>query len=300
MMEMNSVASNKNKNKHKRYLETSAEVLFFILTLASILAVALICGFIFVNGIPAIYKIGVKEFLFGIEWMPTATPPRFGIFPMILGSIYVTAGAIVIGVPIGVLTAIYMAGFSSKRYYKTLKTALNLMAGIPSIVYGFFALMVIVPFFKKLFGGSGFSMLTAMVVLGIMILPTIIGLSEAAIRAVPKSYYEGALAMGVTHEYAMGLVVVPAAKSGILSAVILGVGRAIGETMAVVMIAGNQPNIPTSLFKGARTMTSNIIMEMAYAAGLHREALLGTGAILFIFILIINILFNAVNRRALK
>lgn len=300
MLEMNSVAAKKKSNKTKRYIENSAEVLFFIITTISILAVALICGFIFINGIPAISKIGVKEFLLGTEWMPTATPQKFGILPMIVGSVYVTIGAIIIGVPIGLLTAIYMAGFSNKKYYKFLKTALNLMAGIPSIVYGFFALMVIVPFFKKVFGGSGLSLFTAMVVLGIMILPTIIGLSEAAIRAVPKSYYEGALAMGLTHEYAIGKVVVPAAKSGILSAAILGVGRAIGETMAVVMIAGNQAIIPTNILKGARTMTSNIILEMAYAAGLHREALLATGAILFIFILLINLLFNMVNRRALR
>ncbi len=300
MMELNSIASNKKSNKGKRYIENSAEVLFFIITTISILAVAVICGFIFANAIPAISKIGIKEFLLGTKWMPTATPPKFGILPMIVGSFYVTIGAIVIGVPIGIMTAIYMAGFANKKYYKLLKTSLNLMAGIPSIVYGFFALMVIVPFFKKIFGGSGLSLFTAMVVLGIMILPTIIGLSEAAIRAVPKSYYEGALALGLTHEYAMAKVVVPAAKSGVLSSVILGVGRAIGETMAVVMIAGNQAIIPTNILKGARTMTSNIILEMAYAAGLHREALLATGAILFIFILIINVLFNMVNRRSVQ
>ncbi len=284
-----------NRNK-RRYLEKSAEYLFLLLTLGSIVSVALICLFIFAGGIPAIAKIGFSEFIFGTKWIPTGTPPSFGILPMIVGSVFVTFGSVVIGVPVGILTAVFMSHFCPKKIYPPLKSALNLMAGIPSIVYGFFAMMVIVPLFKTIFG-NGMSMFTAMVLLGIMILPTIIGLSEAALRAVPKNYYEGALALGATHEVAVFSVIVPAAGAGIVSSVILGIGRAIGETMAVIMIAGNQPRMPAGLFKGVRTMTANIVMEMSYAAGLHREALIATGAVLFIFILFINLMFNMVQRR---
>lgn len=304
MADMKTVAMNKNDNseyrKKRRLLEKSAEILFLVLTFGSILSVALICLFIFAGGIPAMAEIGFVEFLFGTEWKPTGSPAQFGIFPMIVGSVLVTAGAVVIGVPIGLLTAIFMSHFCPKRIYKPLKTALNLMAGIPSIVYGFFAMMVIVPIFRGWFGGNGMSMFTAMVLLGIMILPTIIGLSEAALRAVPRNYYEGALALGATHEYSVMTVIAPAAGSGILSSVILGIGRAIGETMAVIMIAGNQPRMPAGIFKGVRTMTANIVMEMSYAAGLHREALIATGAVLFVFILIINLTFNLVSKRGYR
>lgn len=283
---------------NKLRLERGMEKVFLLVTTASIISVALICGFIFISGIPAIAEIGFTNFLFGTEWKPTAPVPEFGILPMIVGSIYVTIGAIVLGVPVGLFTAIFMARFCPPKWYGPLKTALNLMAGIPSIVFGFFALMILVPLFRGWFGGDGMSMFTAMVLLGIMILPTIISLSETSIRAVPRNYYEGSLALGATHEHAVMSVVVPAAKSGILSAIILGIGRAIGETMAVIMIAGNQPRMPIHLFKGVRTMTSNIVLEMGYAAGLHREALIATGAVLFLFILIINTLFNIIKGRA--
>ena len=277
--------------------EVSVKILFLIAACTSIAAVALICLFLFANGIPAIGKIGVFDFLLGTTWKPLNN--EFGIFPMILCSMYVTAGAIVIGVPIGILCAIYMARFCPKKLYKILHPAVELLAGIPSIVYGFFGLVVIVPIVQDLFNlSSGKNMLTASILLGIMILPTIISVCESSIRAVPDSYYEGSLALGATHERSVFFTVVPAAKSGILAGIILGVGRAIGETMAVIMIAGNQPIIPKSLLSGVRTLTANIVLEMGYAADLHREALIATGVVLFVFILLINLLFSVLKRRA--
>lgn len=261
----------------------------------SILAVALICLFLFANGLPAIGKIGGFDFLLGQKWKPGNN--IFGIFPMIVGSIYVTAGAILIGVPLGILCAIFLARFCPKKQYRIIKPAVELLAGIPSIVYGFFGLVVLVPIMQQLTGTSGKGVLTASILLGIMILPTIIGVAESNIRAVPNAYYEGSLALGATHERSVFFAVLPAAKQGILAGIILGVGRAIGETMAVVMVAGNQPVVPGSIFGGVRTMTANIVMEMGYAADLHREALLGTAVVLFVFILIINLSFSALKRR---
>ncbi len=271
---------------------------FLISAIMSIIAIIFICIFIFAGGIPFIQEYGLKNFLLGTEWKPSNTPASFGILPMILGSFYVTLGAIIIGVPIGVLTAIYLAKFCNKKLYKVLKPGINLMAGIPSIVYGFFALIVIVPIIRDIFGGTGMNILTASILLGIMILPTIISMSEAALRAVPDSYYEGSIALGASHEKAIMSVVVPAAGSGILSSIILGIGRAIGETMAVILVAGNQARIPQGLTKGVRTLTTNIVIEMAYAADQHREALIATAAVLFIFILIINGSFLIVKRRS--
>ena len=275
--------------------EILMEILFLLAACVSILAVILICLFMFANGIPAISKIGVFDFLLGEKWSPSKD--IYGILPMILGSIYVTAGAILIGVPIGILAAIFMAKFCPKWLYRFLKPAVDLLAGIPSVVYGFFGLVVIVPFVRETFGGDGMSILTASILLGIMILPTIIGVSESAIRAVPESYYEGGLALGASHERSVFFATVPAAKSGILAGVVLGVGRAIGETMAVIMIAGNQPRIPDSLLKGVRTLTANIVLEMGYAADLHREALIATAVVLFVMILLINLLFSVLKRR---
>lgn len=272
--------------------------IFLAAACVSILAVALICLFLFGSGLPAIGKIGVTDFLFGTKWKPGND--IYGIFPMILGSLCVTAGAIVIGVPIGILTAIFMSQFCPERLHKLLKPAVDLLAGIPSVVYGFFGLMVIVPLVRSLFGGSGTSMLSACIVLGIMILPTIISVSESAINAVPKGYYEGSLALGASHERSVFYAVVPAAKSGILAGVILGIGRAVGETMAVIMVAGNQPVVPNSLVRGVRTMTANIVLEMGYAADLHREALIATAVILFVFILIINLSFSIIKRKSEK
>ncbi len=267
---------------------------FLIAACVSILSTILICFFMFVNGIPAIAEIGVFKFLFGMTWKPSNG--FYGIFPMIIGSIYVTAGAIIVGVPVGVLCAVFMARFCPKKLYSVMKPAIGLLAGIPSIVYGFFGLVVIVPVIQDIFGTNGKGVLTASILLGIMILPTIISVSEDAVRSVPESYYEGALALGDTHEQAVFRAVVPAAKSGILAGIILGVGRAIGETMAVIIVAGNQTIIPTSVLSGVRTMTSNIVMEMGYATGLHREALIGTGVVLFVFILIINLLFSVIKK----
>ena len=269
---------------------------FLLAACVSILAIVLICLFLFANGIPAMQEIGVLRFLLGKDWRPANN--LYGILPMIAGSIYVTAGAIVLGVPVGVFSAIFLARFCPKRLHRILYPTVELLAGIPSVVYGFFGLVVLVPLVRERFGGNGSSILTASILLGMMILPTIITVSEAAIRAVPESYYEGALALGATHERSVFFAVLPAAKSGILASVILGVGRAIGETMAVIMVAGNQARMPAGLLKGVRTLTSNIVIEMGYAADLHREALITTGVVLFVFILIINLLFSILKRRA--
>lgn len=277
------------------FKEKAMQVVFALSACISILAVVLICVFLFANGIPAISEIGVGKFLGGTSWKPSND--IYGIFPMIVGSLYVTAGAMIIGVPIGILTAVFMARFCPKPIYKVAKPAIELLAGIPSVVYGFFGLMVIVPLIRKLFGGSGTSMLAASVVLGIMILPTIIGVSESAIRAVPESYYEGSLGLGASHERSVFFAVLPAAKSGILAGVILGLGRAVGETMAVVMVAGNQAIIPEKLTQGVRTMTANIVLEMGYATDLHREALIATAVVLFVFILLINLTFSVIKRK---
>ncbi len=276
-------------------MERTAKVVFLLCSLVSVAAVLLICTFLFLNGIPAIGEIGLFDFLLGGKWQPTNE--LFGILPMIVGSVYVTLGALVIGVPIGLLTAMYLARFAKGMRVKVLNPAVNLLAGIPSVVYGFFGLVILVPFVRDTFGGDGFSLLTVSVLLGMMILPTIITVSQTALRAVPQQYYEGALALGATHERTCFKVILPAAKSGITAAIILGVGRAIGETMAVVMIAGNQARIPNSLLKGLRTLTSNIVLEMGYAADLHREALIATAVVLFVFILIINLTCSYIKRR---
>lgn len=284
----------------KNLRETLMHIVFFVCALASIAAVVLICLFLFANGIPAMKEIGLLNFLTGAKWKPGND--IYGILPMILGSIYITAGAVVIGVPIGLLTAIFMAFYCPKKLYGLLKPCTELLAGIPSIVYGFFGMVVIVPCIRTvaaLFGAdiSGSSILAASVLLGIMILPTVIGVSEAALRAVPSAYYEGAVAMGARHERAIFTVMLPAAKSGVLAGVVLGIGRAIGETMAVIMVAGNQPRLTGNMLKGIRTMTANIVIEMGYATGLHREALIATGVVLFVFILIINLTFSILKRR---
>ena len=251
------------------------QVIFFVAACASVLAVALICIFLFANGIPAMKEIGFVKFLTGTLWRPKNE--IFGIFPMIVGSLYVTAGAIIIGVPIGILTAVFMAYYCPERIYKPLKAATELLAGIPSVIYGFFGLVVIVPLVREFgrtmgFHGNGNSILTASILLGMMILPTIIGLTESSLRAVPEQYYEGAVA--------------------------LGIGRAIGETMAVIMVAGNQARMPEGIFRGVRTLTANIVIEMGYAAGLHREALIATGVVLFVFILILNFSVALLKRRS--
>lgn len=279
----------------RKYKEQVMHAVFFIAACASVLAVALICLFLFVNGIPAMREIGIFKFLLGTMWKPGNN--IYGILPMIMGSIYVTAGAILIGVPIGILTSVFMASYCPKKVYRFFKSAIDLLAGIPSVVYGFFGLMMLVPLIRDLFHkGNGSSILSASILLGIMILPTIIGVTESAIRAVPSNYYEGSLALGATKERSLFFVVLPAAKSGLIAGVVLGIGRAIGETMAVVMVAGNQARMPAGILRGVRTMTSNIVLEMGYAADLHREALIATGVVLFVFILIINFCVARLNK----
>ncbi len=279
----------------KNIKEKVMKLLFFLTALVSIAAVILICIFLFASGIPAIKEIGVFKFLLGTRWKPANN--LYGILPMIVGSLYVTAGALIIGVPIGILTAVFMARFAPRSIYAPLKAAVNLMAGIPSVVYGFFGLVVLVPFIREAFGGRGMSVLTASVLLGLMILPTIISVSETSIRAVPESYYEGGLALGASHERSVFFTVLPAAKSGIFAGVVLGIGRAVGETMAVMMVAGNQAVIPDSMLSGVRTLTTNIVLEMGYSTDLHREALIGTAVVLFVFILIINLSLSLFKRR---
>ena len=279
----------------KKARETFMHILFLIAACTSILAVVLICVFLFSGGVPAMLEIGVFKFLFGTIWKPGNN--LYGIFPMIIGSLYVTAGAILFGVPLGLLAAVFMARFCPKTLYRILKPAIELMAGIPSVIYGFFALVVIVPWVKNTFGGRGQSILAAALLLGFMILPTIIEVTEAAIRAVPNSYYEGGLALGASHERSVFFALLPGARSGILAGIVLGIGRAIGETMAVIMVVGNQPRIPGSILEGCRTLTTNIVMEMGYAADLHKEALIATAVVLFVFILIINLSFSALKRR---
>lgn len=275
--------------------EGAARVVFALAAALSILAVGLICVFLFANGVPAMVEIGIPDFLLGTTWRPAND--IYGIFPMIIGSIYVTAGALIFGVPAGLLTAIFLSRFASAKVAAFLKPGVELLAGIPSVVYGFFGLMIIVPFIRLNAPGNGLSLLAASILLGIMILPTVITVAKNALDAVPQSYYEGALALGATHERSVLRVLVPAAISGIMAGVVLGIGRAIGETMAVVMVAGNQPTIPASIFDGVRTMTANIVLEMGYAADLHRGALIATGVVLFVFILLISTLFNAMKKR---
>ena len=280
-----------------KFKEISMKCVFALAAAVFIVCVLVICIFIFAQAFPAIKEIGFVQFLLSTKWAPTDTIPSFGIGTMIVGSCFVTAGALIVGVPIGLLSAVFMARYCPKPVYKVVKPLVNILAGIPSIVYGYFGLTVIVPFVRDNFGGMGMSIFSASVVLGIMILPTIITVSETSLRAVPKSYYEGAVALGATHERAVFLTEVPAARSGILTSIVLGLGRVIGETMAVAMVVGNQTQIPDSIFDGVRTMTSHIVLELGYATDIHRGALIATAAVLFVFILLINLLIAAIRRK---
>lgn len=264
----------------------------------SVLAVLLICMFLFANGFPAIQEIGLFSFLFGADWTPNDVPASFGILSMILGSLYVTAGAVIIGVPIGVLTAVFMVYFCPQWLYRILKPSVNLLAGIPSVVFGFFGIVVIVPWVQRIFGSGGSSILTASILLGIMILPTVISTSESALQSVPKELYQNAVALGASKERAIFGVVMKGATSGIMTAIVLGLGRAVGETMAVIMVAGNQAvvRLPNEILMGVRTLTANIVLEMGYASGLHRNALIATGIVLFVFILLIRIFAQLFRR----
>ncbi|MEQ3346266.1 phosphate ABC transporter permease subunit PstC [Peptoniphilus senegalensis] len=271
---------------------------FIICSILSIFFLLLICIFIFKDSLAFIGKVGVKNFVLNDAWTPMNVPASYGILPMIIGSVLITAMSCIAAVPVSIMVACYLAFDCPKNIYRILKPALNLMTGIPSIVYGFFALTVIVPINREVFGGTGMNMLSAAILLLIMVLPTIISMSEASLRTVPQSFYQGSLSLGATHDETITRVMVPAAKSGIFAGIILGVGRAIGETMAVVLVAGNQTRLTLNPLKGIRTMTTNIVMEMAYAAGEHRQALIATAAVLFIFILLINIGFFIAKSRS--
>ena len=294
--------------RKKALVEHAAQFIFTVCAFFAVMAVLSITVYMFLNGTPALFEVGITDLLFGTVWKPTAKEPSFGILYVILTSILGTSAAVVIGAPIGVFTAVFIEEIAGKKMAAIVKPAVELLAGIPSVIYGLLGIYLLNPLMYKLerlvFAGStthqytgGANLLSAVIVLAIMILPTVIGVSESALRAVPQSYYEGALALGATHERAVFFAVLPAAKSGILAGVVLGVGRAIGETMAVIMVAGNQPRMPAGLFKGVRTLTANIVMEMGYASGLHREALIATGVVLFVFILLINLCFSLLKRR---
>ena len=286
--------------KRTNFSENIMQAIFFLSAFISVLAVLAICLFLFMRGIPAIAEIGFMDFIFNEKWGPTNTPASYGILSMIVGSIYVTAGAIVIGVPIGLMCAIFLAEFCPDNVYKFVKPAVNLLAGIPSIIYGFFGMEVVVPFVRENMGGNGYSIMSASLILGIMILPTIISISESSIRAVPDNYAEGSYGLGATKEETVFKVVLPAAKSGVLTSIILGIGRAVGETMAVVMVAGNavMPLDKIELFKPIRTLTANIVTEMSYASGLHESALISTGVVLFVFIIILNASLSLIKSKA--
>lgn len=283
------------ENKKRKYFEKAIEIIFFICASVAILSVAIITIFIFLKGGPAIFKIGFGKFIFGREWMPGAD--IYGIYTFIIASIYATLGAILLGVPIGVLTAVFLAEIAPDWLVKIVRPAVELLAGIPSVVYGFFGLVVIVPIISDKLGGPGNSLLAGILILAVMILPTIVNISETSIRAVPKEYKEGSFAMGASHIQTIFKVIIPAAKSGIMAAIILGIGRAIGETMAVILVMGNNTQMPGSLLDPVRTMTANIAMEMGYAFGLHQEALFATGVVLFIFIMILNIILNVFTHK---
>lgn len=270
--------------------------IFVISSIVSIMSIIVIATFIIKGGFPFIAEYGLLKFLLGKDWFPTNSPSEFGLFPMILGSVYITVGALVLAVPIGVLTAIYLAKFCNRKYYRFLKSLVQLMAGIPSIVYGFFALNMIAPLIRNI-QGDGLSVLTSSILLAIMILPTIIVLSESSINSVPQSYYEGSRALGANDEESVFKAVVPAARSGVFASIILALGRAIGETMAVLRVCGNQVRIPDSMFDGVRTLTTNIVMEMSYAQGTHRESLIATSLVLFVIILVVNSAFVVIKGR---
>lgn len=277
------------------FLEASMAALFALCAFLCVVAVLAICFFLFGKSLPTIWQIGVRDFLLGQQWAPTSE--IFGIFPMIIGSVLVSMLAVVLGAGVGVLSAVYLACFANATTRRILTPCVELLAGIPSIVYGFFGLIVIVSFIDFFTQTGGVGLLSAGVLLAIMILPTIILISKTSLESVPKSYYEGAIALGATHERAVFFIVLRAAKSGILASIVLGMGRAIGEAMAVIIVAGNQPIIPESITDGVRTLTTNIVMELGYAEGLHRDVLIACGVVLFAFILLLNLSFHAFSKR---
>jgi phosphate transport system permease protein len=289
------------KKRGKNRLERNDRLVRLALLVVALSAVSIllvITVFIIEQGTPIMFKYGLKSFLAGKDWYPSEK--AFGLLPMIVGSLYVTAGALVIGVPFGLACAIVLTEFASKRVRRVIKPLVELLAGIPSVVYGFIGVIILVPFIRETFGGPGLSVLAASIILGIMILPTIISISVDSLQAVPPSYREGSIALGATRWQTVKMVLFPAARSGIVASIILGMGRAVGETMATIMIAGNAAEIPRSLLMPVRTLTSNIALEMSYATGEHREALFATGVILFIIIMILNTVANVTSSRRRK
>ena len=277
--------------------ERIGEIIFLLSAAMSVFLILLIIFFIFSEGIKFVNEYGLVPFITSKVWKPTAGNPRFGIYPMIVGSIIVTILSTIIALPFGLATSVFMA-YYAKKSYSPLKSLINLMAAIPSVVYGFFAMMVLVPLVKSIFNiRSGMTMLTASILLAMMILPTMVNISENSLKQVPMTFYQGSLALGATKEETIRKVMIPYAKSGIFSSIILAIGRAIGETMAVYLVVGNQPRLTTSLLDGSRTLTTNIVLEMGYASGMHRQALIATGMVLFFFILLINIIFNIIRDR---
>ena len=294
-IELNEKTKNTN-NKNKYVMEKVAKNVFFISALVAVVSLLLIIGFVFYKGLTPFISKGYSftSFLSGTEWLPSSD--KFGILPMILASIFATLGALVIGVPIGILTAVFIAEIAPKKIAKLISPAVELLAGIPSVLYGIFGLAFIVPTIQNIFNlPKGQSLLAVILVLAIMMLPTIISVSETAIRAVPKAYKEGSLALGASKIETIFKVVLPAAKSGILAAVVLGFGRALGATMAVILVAGNSPMMP-KLMDSVRPLTTNIALEMGYAFGTHQEMLFATGVVLFSFILILNLVLNKLTK----
>lgn len=287
-------------NAAKNAVESLMNGIFFVCGIASVLCVVAITVYMLISGIPAIREIGLWDFLFGTEWAPTASEPLFGILPMILTSIVGTIGAILVGVPLGLFTAVFICYLTPKKLGKLLVSAVELLAGIPSVIFGLVGMIVLSPFIANTFGiPSGATLLTSMLVLAVMILPTIVSVTITSLRAVPQEYYDGSLALGATPVTSIFKMNIRAARSGIITGVVLGVGRAIGETMAIIMVSGNVPNMP-NLFKSVRFLTTGIVSEMSYAAGLHRQSLFSIGLILFVFIFIINLILNSILKKGAK
>ena len=275
--------------------ENLIRIALLVIAFSAVSILLVITVFIFSEGTPVMFKYGVDKFLLNLNWFPTEK--SFGLLPMIVGSLFVTLGALVIGVPFGLACAVFLTEFSPKRLRRIIKPVIELLAGIPSVVYGFIGVVILVPFIRQTLGGPGLSVLAASIILGIMILPTIISISIDSLEAVPRTYREGSIALGATRWQTTRMVMVPAARSGIIASIILGMGRAIGETMAVIMIAGNAIEIPRSILAPVRTLTSNIALEMGYASGEHREALFATGVILFVIIMVLNTIANLTSMK---
>ena len=282
----------------KKFKESLSGRIFFALALSTISALVLITVFIFVEGMPLINEVGLFRFIFGMNWSPSQG--QFGIFPMIVGTVSVTLGAALIGIPVGICCSIFMAEFAPAKMRNIFRPAIQLLAGIPSVVYGFWGMIFIVPAISSNLGGLGMSILAGSIILGIMILPTIISISEVSILALPRTYKEGALALGMTHWQTICKVQLPAAKSGIVAGVILGIGRAVGETMVVIMVLGNAVAMPESILDSVRTLTTNIGLEMSYASGKHQQALFATGIVLFVIIMLLNITAQYITRKKVK